>query len=51
MEKGRNTKAPQAFWRLGNAIPIIKLHDHDERLPIDIATGLGAISNNSVINK
>lgn len=41
MEKGRKTKAPHAFCRRGNEMPIMKLHVHEARLPIDMATERG----------
>lgn len=44
---GRKTNAPQAFCKLGNAIPIMKLHDQEDKLPKAIAAGRGALSNNS----
>lgn len=46
-EKGRKTKAPHALERLGKAIPITKLQDQEAKLPIDMATGLGATSKSS----
>lgn len=48
IEKGRKTKAPQALCKLGKAMPTMKLQVHDDRLPMDMATGRGATSNNSV---
>jgi len=47
MEKGRKTKAPHAFCSSGNEMPIMKLHVHEARLPIDMATERGATSNSS----
>lgn len=43
----RKTEAPRSFWKVGNVIPITKLKNQDDKLPIDIATGRGPTSNNS----
>lgn len=42
-----NTKAPSDFWSVGKVIPIMKLQNHDDKLPIDIATGRGTTSKSS----
>lgn len=41
------TEAPRSFCNVGNVIPIMKLKNHDDKLPIDIATGRGPTSNSS----
>lgn len=43
----RKTDAPSSFWNDGNVIPIMKLQNHDDKLPIDIDTGRGPTSNSS----
>lgn len=50
-EKGKKTKAPHAFCNGGNAIPIMKLQAHEDKLPMDMATDRGATSNSSERNK
>lgn len=47
MEKGRKTRAPQAFCRMGKAMPIRRLHNQYTTLPKDMAAGRGATSKSS----
>lgn len=44
---GINTNAPHACCKLGNAMPMRKLHVHDDKLPSAIAAGLGPLSKSS----
>lgn len=47
MEKMMNTDAPIVRRSVGKVMPIMKLKNHDDKLPIDIATGRGPTSKSS----
>lgn len=42
IENGKNEKGPHIFCNVGKAMPTVKLQHHEDKLPRDIATGLGA---------
>lgn len=49
--KMMKTEAPIDFCRIGKVMPIMKLQNHEDKLPIDMATGRGPTSKSSANQK